>query len=216
METKFIRVLATLGIPGVALGIFYLLLRAFNFQFSQVDAAWTAAIVIIFLLIVGGITIFALHKWAPIRPQQLRAEWPQPVGQNQNNSEPESEIRESDQISTLTVRDIIEEIHKASPFQRDTIEKNYCGIKVNLRGTLWSVEKPFGVTKGDRVKVVLHEEGTRFQYGIIFEVSISKYPQFKVARRGEVIGVLGRIVGCSGVGVYVEVGVDDIKFHGSA
>jgi cytochrome c len=81
---------------------------------------------------------------------------------------------------------------------------------------LWSVEKPFGVTKGDRVKVVLHEEGTRFQYGIIFEVSISKYPQFKVARRGEVIGVLGRIVGCSGVGVYVEVGVDDIKFHGSA
>ena len=73
METKIIRVLVTLGIPGVALGIFYLLLRTFSFQFAQVNATWTAAIVIIFLLIVGGITLFALHRWAPARPLQASA-----------------------------------------------------------------------------------------------------------------------------------------------
>lgn len=71
METKFIRQLVALGIPGVALGVFYLLLRAFNFQFSQVVPTWTAVIVIVFLLIVGGITFYALHRWAPAKIQKL-------------------------------------------------------------------------------------------------------------------------------------------------
>lgn len=71
METKFIRALVALGVPGVALGIFYLLLRAFSFQFSQVDATWTATIVIIFLLIVGAITFYALHRWAPERTPSI-------------------------------------------------------------------------------------------------------------------------------------------------
>ena len=65
MEVKFIRALVTLGVPGVALGIFYLLLRSFNFQFSQIGPASTAGIAIIFLLIVGMITFYALHLWAP-------------------------------------------------------------------------------------------------------------------------------------------------------
>lgn len=74
METKFIRTLVALGIPGVALGIFYLLLRTLSFQFSQVDATWTAVIVVIFLLIVGGITFYALHKWAPAKAQESNQE----------------------------------------------------------------------------------------------------------------------------------------------
>jgi hypothetical protein len=56
-----------LGVPGVALGMFYLLLRTFNFQFSSIDPTWAAIIAIFFLLIVGGITLYALHKWAPVR-----------------------------------------------------------------------------------------------------------------------------------------------------
>lgn len=65
METKFIRPLIALGIPGVALGTFYLLLKKFDFKFSQVDSTWTAVVALVFLLIVGSITFYALHKWAP-------------------------------------------------------------------------------------------------------------------------------------------------------
>jgi hypothetical protein len=67
MEPRFIRSLVVLGVPGAALGVMYLLLRRFNFQFSTVDPTWTAIIVILFLVIVGVITWYALHKWAPLR-----------------------------------------------------------------------------------------------------------------------------------------------------
>ncbi len=57
MEMKFIRPLIALGVPGVALGVFYLLLRSFNFRFSEIDGTWSAAIAVIFILLVGGITL---------------------------------------------------------------------------------------------------------------------------------------------------------------
>lgn len=65
MESKFIRALVTLGVPGVALGIFYLLLKSMHFEFSRIDATWSALIVILFLLTVGGVIFFSLHRWAP-------------------------------------------------------------------------------------------------------------------------------------------------------
>ncbi len=70
MESKILRVLVTLGVPGVALGIFYLLLRGFGFQFATINPTWAAIIAIIFLVIVGGVTLFALHRFAPTAPKE--------------------------------------------------------------------------------------------------------------------------------------------------
>jgi hypothetical protein len=67
MEAKLIRVLVALGVPGVALGIFYLLLRSFSFQFSEISPGWTTLIVVLFLVIVGAITAYALHLWQPTK-----------------------------------------------------------------------------------------------------------------------------------------------------
>jgi len=78
MEAKFIRPLVALGIPGVALGVFYLLFRKFNFQFSQVDAAWTVVVVLLFILIAGGITFYALYRWAPTKIQESNKEREKP------------------------------------------------------------------------------------------------------------------------------------------
>ena len=63
METKLIRSLIVLGVPGVSLGVFYLLLRQFNFRFDNIEGKWAAIIAILFLLIVGGIVLYALSKW---------------------------------------------------------------------------------------------------------------------------------------------------------
>lgn len=62
MENKLIKILIALGVPGVALGIFYLLLRGFEFKFTQIDANMTAYIIILFLLLVGTVTLYALSK----------------------------------------------------------------------------------------------------------------------------------------------------------
>jgi hypothetical protein len=65
MESRILRTLVTIGVPGVALGVFYLLLRGFGFKFSEITPTWAAIIAVIFLLIVGGITFYALYRWAP-------------------------------------------------------------------------------------------------------------------------------------------------------
>jgi hypothetical protein len=216
METKFIRVLATLGIPGVALGIFYLLLKAFKFQFAQVDGTWTAAIVILFLLVVGAITLFALHRWAPVRhtePPVTRNENIPLNVQNQPMQKIENKPSKSANISALTVNDIINDINNAAPFQRDAVAQNYHGIKVNWKGNLWDINKSLPGLTGQIASVKLNADPDNLHYGILFDVSISKYPQLKVARRGDLMGVLGRIVACSGAGMYVKLDVDEITFY---
>jgi hypothetical protein len=70
LESKILRVLVVLGVPGVALGVFYLLLRQFNFQFETISPTWSALIAILFLLIVGFVTFYTIHKWAPERDKQ--------------------------------------------------------------------------------------------------------------------------------------------------
>lgn len=69
MEPRLIRALVSLGVPGVALGIFYLILRAFDFHFEPIESTWAAAIVILFLALVGGVTFYALRRWAPDKPR---------------------------------------------------------------------------------------------------------------------------------------------------
>lgn len=65
MESRVLRILVSLGVPGVALGIFYLLFREFNFTFVKVSDVWTGPIVILFMVLVFGITFYALTLWKP-------------------------------------------------------------------------------------------------------------------------------------------------------
>lgn len=70
MEAGILRTVVGLGVPGVALGIFYLLLRQFGFQFSTIDPTASACIAILFLLIVGGVTLYALRHTKAIAAGQ--------------------------------------------------------------------------------------------------------------------------------------------------
>ena len=65
MEHRLIKILVALGIPGVALGVFYLLMRGFNFKFSEVPPVWSGVIAIMFIAAVALVTLFALRHWAP-------------------------------------------------------------------------------------------------------------------------------------------------------
>jgi hypothetical protein len=67
MDQKIIKSLIVLGVPGVALGVFLLLMKSFSFNFSEIPPVLSGVIAILFLVLVGGVTVFALHRWSPER-----------------------------------------------------------------------------------------------------------------------------------------------------
>ncbi len=68
METRILRLLVSLGVPGVALGIFYLLFRSFKWEFAQVPAVWVGPIVVLFMVLTTSVVFYALTRWAPSKP----------------------------------------------------------------------------------------------------------------------------------------------------
>ncbi len=59
------KIFASLGVPGLALGVFYMLFRTFKFSIPAVPKNYAGSIVVLFMLLIAGITFFALQKFAP-------------------------------------------------------------------------------------------------------------------------------------------------------
>lgn len=68
MELTAWRAFVSLGVPGLALGILYMLFRRFHWQFPEVPRVWVGPIIVLFMAITGGIVYTALENWAPVRP----------------------------------------------------------------------------------------------------------------------------------------------------
>ena len=170
--------------------------------------------IVISVIILLAATFILLLIWSPTTQIKETRNAAVPLNVH-NKREPNADMKigETGMISTLTVRKMVDYINNSAPFQRDDIAKNYLGLKVNWEGELWDVEKgSSSLGSGESVTVQLHPEPGRL-YGIYFKVPIEKYPQFKIAQRGDLIGVSGRIIECSGAGIYVKLEVDDIIFH---
>ena len=65
MSSDVWKKLALLGVPGVALGVFYGIYRLVNPPFSPVPTSWVGPIVVLSLLLTFAITFAALRLWAP-------------------------------------------------------------------------------------------------------------------------------------------------------
>jgi hypothetical protein len=111
----------------------------------------------------------------------------------------------------LSVERIVEEIHSAPPYQKEAVAKSFNGIHVDWKGTIWDVENPlFGEPGSNEVEVHLRTGESLHQ--ILFTASVDKYPELKILKRGEQIGVSGTIKASSGPGMYVRLEVDQISF----
>jgi hypothetical protein len=111
----------------------------------------------------------------------------------------------------LTVERIVDEINSAPPYQKDSIATNFEGIFVKWDGKIWDIVKPlFSKPGSPDIEVQLHTGDSL--YSIRFTVSIEKYPQFKVLKRGDPVDVSGTIKKCSGPGMFVELDVPDVTF----
>lgn len=162
--------------------------------------------IVVSIIIILFAMFILLLIWSPITQTKENRNVTLPLDEH-NKHETNTDV-----ISPLTVKQIVDYINNSAPFQRDDIAKNYIGLKVNWVGTLWDVEKD--ISPFSNVKVQLKPESDNIIYGIYFKVPIEKYPQFKIAQRGDVVEVSGRITRCSGPGYLVELEVDKIVFHG--
>lgn len=95
MESRILRILVSLGIPGVALGILYLLFRQFHFEFETIPAVYAAWIAALFMLIVGGIIFYSLARWAPAQS---------PKGKKKQLEEPRTDPNGGTNEGNLTKR----------------------------------------------------------------------------------------------------------------
>ena len=166
--------------------------------------------IVVSIIILLSAMFFLLLIWSPTtETKETRAVVPLSVNRK-DEANVDMKLGKPEIISTLTVKEIVSYINNSAPFQRDDIAKNYTGLKVNWEGALWDVEKD--IFSSNNVRVQLRPEPDSI-YGIYFNVPIENYPQFKIAQRGDLIGISGRIIKCSGPGVYVELEADNIVFH---
>jgi hypothetical protein len=55
----------SLGVPGLALGVFFMLFRTFNWRFPNVPRRWVGPIVVVFMLLSCGLIGYSLSLWSP-------------------------------------------------------------------------------------------------------------------------------------------------------
>ena len=59
------------GIPGMALLVFWLLLKGFGFKFDNIPPVWSAIVAIVFLLVIAFIVNQALTRFEAPKPAQV-------------------------------------------------------------------------------------------------------------------------------------------------
>ena len=66
---EFWRIVVSLGVPGLALGVFYMLYKGAlqKWKFPQVPKRWVAPLVTLYLVLAAVVVLVAIHRWAPPR-----------------------------------------------------------------------------------------------------------------------------------------------------
>ena len=135
--------------------------------------------------------------------------------QNQSNPDTDNIINESGKLTKLTFKEIMDEIKKVAPFQMDDIEKHYVGLNVNWKGTLFYIAKTKSYSEPDKelVSIGMSPEKDELGHYIDFTVPIDEYPQFRIAKKGDMISVAGEIIKCKGRGGSIKLNVNEIIFY---
>ncbi|KQV84558.1 hypothetical protein [Rhizobacter sp. Root1221] len=68
MDIKYWKALAGLGIPGVALGLFYKLYDKFDWPLARLAPELVFVLILVFMLLISAVVFFALFLWRP-RPE---------------------------------------------------------------------------------------------------------------------------------------------------
>lgn len=64
-EITMLKIFVTFGIPGLVLGVFFLIFRSFHWDFPKVPKQWVGPIIVIYLLLATIIIWHTLRLWSP-------------------------------------------------------------------------------------------------------------------------------------------------------
>lgn len=110
--------------------------------------------------------------------------------------------RQADNLSPLTVKEIVESINSSPPFQKDKLSKQYNGITVRWVGYLKEASEDFRDSESVRVNLTI-EPDAAIGNSFWFTEKVSKFPQIRTLKKGSRIAVTGEITSASGGGLCV-------------
>jgi hypothetical protein len=96
-------------------------------------------------------------------------------------------------------REVIEEIEKLPPFQRETAEEHYTGLRVKWRTAYLDVLRK----EGNRATLVMRDESHVYP-AIVCEIDTSEYPEARTAKSGHKVWVSGEIARVDGHTIYLS------------
>ena len=73
MNTEIWKIFVSLGVPGLALGIFFMLFKSFKWEFPKVQKKWVGPIIVLFMVLTFSLVFYALSLWAPNVDQKEQA-----------------------------------------------------------------------------------------------------------------------------------------------
>lgn len=68
MESNILKIVVSLGVPGLALWVFFLLFRSFRWRFPPVPTKWVGPVIVFFMILTTTVIFYALTLWAPNHP----------------------------------------------------------------------------------------------------------------------------------------------------
>jgi hypothetical protein len=79
MESNILKIVVSLGVPGLALWVFFLLFRSFRWRFPPVPTKWVGPVIVIFMALTATVIFYALTLWAPNHPSPEPSDFIAPI-----------------------------------------------------------------------------------------------------------------------------------------
>lgn len=106
-------------------------------------------------------------------------------------------------LSKITVKEILESINSAPPFQKEQIAKQYNGITVKWTGHLREVMADPHDREIVRVNLTINQ-GAYIGDSCWFSEKVTDFPEIRTLKKGAAVTVVGEITNASGPGLCVD------------
>jgi len=148
---------------------------------------------------------------------------PRPIPQNGIENEKVCHARDLDQKiseaedrapTAITVKEVIEAINAAPPYQKKEVSEKYIGLVFESVGYLKKIDTDRNDKNKVRVNILL-EKGGIVGHSIWFSTKLGEHPELKVLTKDSAIKVEGKLLSASGEGLNVTLQPIKIEILGT-
>ena len=123
-------------------------------------------------------------------------------------------ISEDSTPTSVTVKEVIESINSAPPFQKKEVSEKYVGLVFESVGYLTKVDTDWNDRSKVRVNILL-EKGSIVGNSVWFSTKLDEHPELKVLTKDSAIKVKGKLLSASGEGLSITLQPIKIEILGT-